>query len=86
MYKTKQGEESPFFFGWGGVDGCGGDVWGGGGVMCGVGVGEVYKDAVALATADRSALSQCVNAAPKKKNIPEKLAPCNSGSVITRPP
>lgn len=36
MYKTKQGEESPFFFGWGG---CGGDVWGGGGVMCGGGGG-----------------------------------------------
>lgn len=69
MYKTKQGEESPFFFGWGG---CGGDVWGGGGVMCGVGVGEVYKDAVALATADRSALSQCVNATPKKKKHPRK--------------
>lgn len=68
MYKTKQGEESPFFFGWGGVDGCGGDVWGGGGV------GEVYKDAVALATADRSALSQCVNATPKKKKHPRKIS------------
>lgn len=65
MYKTKQGEESPFFFGWGG-----GDVWGGVGV--GVGVGEVYKDAVALATADRSALSQCVNATPKKKKTSPK--------------
>lgn len=71
MYKTKQGEESPFFFGWGCCVGWG---WGGGDGWGGVGVGEVYKDAVALATADRSALSQCVNATPKKKKHPRKIS------------